>query len=278
MTAHKSLAFQGRPIVSDPLVIETDQLQAEDITHLARKKIAAIRIKNYYPKDLCRKITEQLLNQRKEGRFAKAQHVQRIGMPHFDIIDANSFNRYHEIALDSIKQLRDVYSPYLSPIDKLRLELDETWPPGANLENLYGKKCFVGLCRIIQGETGSTLEPHIDRLSRDSNDSYAAHSLVSQMAANIYVATPETGGKLEIWLQEPNIEDYENALKKTGSYHVDRNSLGDPDVVIGPEVGELILFNSRCFHGVRESRGGIRSSIAAFIGYRGEHHSLSLWS
>ncbi|TMO88621.1 2OG-Fe(II) oxygenase [Pseudoalteromonas spongiae] len=260
------------------LVIEAQQIDAEELYLLSTKKVAAIRITNYYPEDLCEKITSKIINENKAGRFAKAEHVQRIGMPHFDIVDTTSFNQYHEIALQNIKNLREIYTPYLSPIDKFRLEMDEAWPAGAKVESLYGKKCFVGLCRIIQGISGSTLEPHIDRLSRDSSDSYAAHSLESQLAANIYIATPDTGGEVEIWLKEPEIEAYEKELEKTKSYHVNREILGEPDAVIKPKVGDLLLFNSRCFHAVKESSGGIRSSIAAFVGYRGINHSLSLWS
>ncbi len=271
---------QTQPVFNtdNGLVIETKQLDAEDLYLLATKKVAAIRVSNYYPEALCNKITSKILSENKAGRFAKAEHVQRIGMPHFDIVDANSFNLYHEVALQNIKNLREIYTPYLSPIDKFRLEMDEAWPAGAKVESLYGKKCFVGLCRIIQGVTGSTLEPHIDRLSRDSSDSYAAHSLESQLAANIYVATPDVGGEVELWLKEPELEEYERELKKTQSYHVDRKILGEPDAVVKPKIGDLLLFNSRCFHGVRESQGGIRSSIAAFVGYRGISHSLSLWS
>ncbi|WP_052671839.1 2OG-Fe(II) oxygenase [Photobacterium leiognathi] len=218
------------------------------------------------------------MSENEPGHFEKAKHVQRIGMPHFDIVDAHSFNKYHETALQNIRKLRNIHAPYLSPIDKFRLELDESWPAGANIESLYGKKCFVGLCRIINGISGSVLEPHIDKLSRDSNDSYAAHSLESQLAANIYIATPDVGGEVEIWLKEPEIEVYEKELEKTQSYHVNRDILGQPDAVISPKVGDLLIFNSRCFHAVRESSGGIRSSIAAFVGYRGINHSLSLWS
>ncbi len=83
---------------------------------------------------------------------------------------------------------------------------------------------------------------------------------------------------MEIWLKEPEIEVYEKELEKTQSYHVNRDILGQPDAVISPKVGDLLIFNSRCFHAVRESSGGIRSSIAAFVGYRGINHSLSLWS
>ena len=260
------------------LVVIRDEILPEDIYLLANKSIGAIRIPQYYPADLCKKITNNIIEKKKAGVFIKAPHVQRIGMPHYDIIDVKSFEKYHEIALENIQALREIYQPYISPIDKLRLELEERWPAGANLETLYGKKCFVGLCRIIEAITGSALEPHIDRLSRDSRDSYAANSLIGQMAANIYVATPDSGGELEIWMQEPSLEEYESELNKTESYHVNRASIGEPDVVIKPEIGDLILFNSRCFHAVKESTGGIRSSIAAFIGYRGVNNALSYWS
>ncbi|WP_305422330.1 hypothetical protein [Photobacterium leiognathi] len=108
------------------LVIEAQGITAEDLYLLATKKIAAIKIVNYYPIDLCNQIITKIMSENEPGHFEKAKHVQRIGMPHFDIVDAHSFNKYHETALQNIRKLRNIHAPYLSPIDKFRLELDES--------------------------------------------------------------------------------------------------------------------------------------------------------
>lgn len=257
-------------------IYEVKEFSLEAINTILNKEAAVLRVRNFYAKEKCKNITAHLLADDNKGRFAKASQIQRIGMPHYDIVDAESFKKYHDEAIHNIQYIREAYSPYLSPIDYFRLLLDEVWPAGAKLEILYGKKCFVGLCRVIDEHT--ELLPHIDKLSRDSHDSFSAHSLLEQLAVNMFIATPEKGGELELWLREPEDALYEQQLSETQSYHVNKTVLGEADVVIKPEVGDLIIFSSRYYHGVRAGENGKRASIAAFIGYRGQHSPLTLWS
>lgn len=256
-------------------ILETSVLLEEDIIKLTRGDHGMIIARNYYDHEICTIIAEKLDNSVERGSFTKAKDISRIGMAHFDIVSNDTFDKYHANAIRSINELRRIFQPYLSPIDKLRLNLEEIWSSGTHLETLYGKKCFVGICRIIAANV--SLDPHTDRLDRDSPDSYQAKSLLSQLSANIYMQVPEKGGALELWPHEPDEDEYKK-MKSSDHYGVSRELLGSPALSIRPEPGDLILFNPRKFHAVSEGKGQDRICIGAFIGYRGDNQPLSYWS
>jgi hypothetical protein len=81
--------------------------------------------------------------------------------------------------------MRRNFMPYLSPINRLRLELDEIWPPGAQIAAFEGKKMFVGIFRVMPPELsgGSADDPHFDALPRQ------ICSLDAQIAARSFDGT-----------------------------------------------------------------------------------------
>lgn len=261
-------------------IFDANKLSLEALNKLVEKKIGVLRIKNFYQKPFCKEISNKILNSHLIRNFIKAKHVKCIGMPHFNIVNTELFDLYHSGAMSNIEEVRHIFSPFLSPIDQLRLQLDEIWTPGANIEILYGKKCFVGLCRILDStEQISEILPHIDMLERDSPDSFRAKSLLDQFACNLYLSNFSNGGELYLWFKSPTLQEYEKQINQTNSYYVDSNILGKPDLIINPEIGDLILFSSRYYHAVAPSSGnGYRMSVSAFIGYRGYQEPLTFWS
>lgn len=260
-------------------IFETDKLTSDVLKKIFNKDCGAIRIPNYYPTDLCNKFTKKLVKHPLIKNFAKAIKVKRLGMPHFDIVDSLTFEQYHNEAIPTIEIIRNMFHPALSPMDKIRLQLDEIWESGANLETLYGKKCFVGVCRILESTDDTTeILPHIDRLVRDSPDSFQAISLIDQLAFNVFMSVSTLGGELNIWLNTPTIANYENEINKTSSYHVIKEALGLPDIVISPQIGDLIIFSTHCYHAVKPIKGPNRVSIGSFVGFRGHSQPLTFWT
>ncbi len=214
-------------------------------------------------------------NNPNKGNFNKAYDIGKIGLAHYEIDSPQKFDLYHSEALENTWQLRNIFEPYFSPIDKVRLLLEEVWPAGAQLEMLYGKKCFVGICRVM--EPSVELLAHNDRLDRDSPDSLQARSLVSQLSACVYIQVPDEGGGLRLWMKEPrNEEEYLKLC--SGNYGIELHKLGQPIHVIEPKCGDLIIFNIRKYHGVAPAKGKARINVGAFIGYRSIHQPLTYWS
>lgn len=253
-----------------------EQLNIPNIASLLNGDLTAVRFLNYYPVDICNEIAERLISSSLLGYYVNAEKIGRVGRAFFEsLVSEEYLHAYQAHAVEWIRELRNLCSPYLTPIDKLRLDLDETWPSGATVATLDGKKMFVGLARIF--DDGSNCEPHQDRLDWDAPNVQDAKSLEAQLAANIYLRMPPHGGKLLIWPRSLSKTEYE-AGRNSGSYGVSTSALDCSPICITPSVGELVLFNSRLVHAVTDSIGGNRVTASCFIGYRNENSPLVMWS
>src|SRR5262249_44274644 len=154
------------------------------------------------------------------GYYANANDIGRVGMAFYESNENQELRcRYYTQAVATIWDIRATCSPFLSPIDRLRLELDETWKPGAMVESLEGHKMFVGLSRVFQEDSEAL--PHDDILARDAPGIIHARELHTQFGANVYLRMPEHGGELELWGRRFSPEEH-SAFQLAGSYGLDK--------------------------------------------------------
>lgn len=256
------------------MLIKTKKIDQKSLKNLASGEVLAIRIKDYLSSDLSRKLADKIMASG-YAHYINAPSIGRIGMAFYEAgNEPELLNTYFEQAHGHIENLRERCLPYTSPIDKLRCELDEVWPAGANLENLYGQKMFIGLSRVV--EPNVYFLAHHDIFAKDAPHSFHARSLQAQFACNVYLDMPDEGGELEIWEQEMSPAEFD-ALRGE-SYGILPELLGEPSLRLKPNCGELILFNSRKMHAVAPSVKHSRLSLSCFVGYRGDHAPLTCWS
>lgn len=258
-----------------PQVCEEMSITSNNLMDVISGDSAAIRIPRFCPKEICCEISDRLLMHSERGSFNKANEIERVGMAHFEIDSFEAREAYHRNAIQNTRELREVFSPYLSPVDKIRLELEEIWPTGANLGMFDKKKCFVGITRIM--ESSVELLAHTDRIDRDSPDCQQACDITSQLSACVYLQVPDEGGGLRLWMSEPSSE-LEYMKQKDGNYGISIEKLGKPVHQIEPEQGDLIIFNITKLHGVAPGKGKPRINVGAFIGFRGIDKPLTYWS
>ena len=138
-------------------------------------EVLAVRIKQYVPVDLSRKLADKIMTPGYD-HYINAPSIGRIGMAFYEAENQPELlDDYFEQARSHIDDLRKRCLPYVSPIDKLRCELDEAWPAGAHLESLYGKKMFVGLSRVVEPDV--YFLAHHDIFAKDAPHSFHANSL-----------------------------------------------------------------------------------------------------
>lgn len=257
-------------------VLSSDVITPEALVALVNGNLDVIRIRDFYPAELCNALSSKMIETDLYGTYKNAPLIGRIGQAFFESqTSAETAERYWKNAVQWVHKMRDVCAPYLTPIDKLRLEIDDVWPYGASLSTLDGKRMFVGLARVFR--EGAYAEPHQDVLAWDAPKSVSAKKICGQLAANTYLRMPSSGGDLQIWRMELNQEDY-NRIRNKDSYGLDPTKLPSPDVIITPSVGELILFNARRVHAVGKGKEGIRVTWSNFIGLTDEHTPLNFWS
>ncbi len=259
------------------LIRKVDTLNLGDIIDLAEGRITSLRIPEYCPLELAQIVSERLINHHRYGRYGNAPDIARVGMAFFETVNGNEIllQRYYAEARPAIQDIRELCTPYLSPMDRLRLELQEIWPHGANLMNLDGRPMFVGLARVL--EVGAEALPHQDFLLSDAANYPAAHTLITQFGTNIYLQPSQEGGELELWEKKFSAKDYEK-FRLPNSYGLDYAKLPPSRALIKPDAGDLILFDATKVHAVRPAQGSHRVTLSAFIGYSGRYQPLSFWS
>lgn len=260
----------------EPSFRDVKELKHTDLRALIQKEIRAVRIKNYFKPCESASMAALLEASPLKGEYINARGIERVGQSFFECqTSEEAAELYKRESANWIKQLRSGSAPLLTPVDRIRLELDEIWPAGANLATKDGAKMFVGLAREFKA--GSEAEPHQDVLSWDDPRSDFAREVKTQLAANTYLRVPEQGGELTLWPTSYTAEEYER-LRIPGSYGLDRQRLPNGCTSITPRVGDLILFNANCVHAVEKIIRGTRVTWSCFVGYRGDAEPLVLWS
>ncbi|AMC34034.1 2OG-Fe(II) oxygenase [Janthinobacterium sp. B9-8] len=255
------------------------KLSPDLISDLIHDEIAAVVIEAYYPAHLCDLLSNNILRSQDidpythevvedDALLQKYFGVDRIGIPFnstYNAANPEKINEYYREASVQIERLRAYCEHFLSPIDKLRLELDELFIPGATVAHFQNKKMLAGIVRISKAEQSylSALEPHFDALP----PKYA--ELDAQLAANIYLKVPDVGGELEIW-DIPALTPFTQAPEQW------RAQLPVP-IKIKPKQGDLVIFNCRKPHAICAFLGEDRITTQMFMGYQLEK-PLLLWN
>ena len=297
---------------------KTNQLTKKSLEKLFTHQVAAIRIPNFFPKEACEVLSETFLKEKatnwkvSSSRGMESSDVESIGTPYNVALGLGpeGIDNYFQNAKKFTRKLRinggkgttiisnvnnnnnnnnnNSVFPTLTPIDLLRLQLDETWHDGATIgkDMKTGKHLLAGAVRIMRGVNNIVNDEKMIE-NKISNDGFIHVDDLSVMqnngglfSANIYLKTPiyGKGGELEIFpiTFKSRYEFVKNAV--TLSYLTDQSPLAQETLrnvlprplILTPEVGELILICAQRPHaakGFNSQTGDIRVSMQTFLTY-----------
>ncbi len=253
-----------------------ETLCGEDLLALFRGKVLAIRVPDFCPSEACRTMTERLVNPHRLAYYPHAPTIGRVMTAFYEgHSDPEIRKRYYDEVPQMAREFRQLSWPYLNPLDHLRLILEDVWPSGAVRENIHGRPMAFGLAQPFK--EGACALPHQDFLRMDEPDNERAQTLITQVTALVYVQPAIAGGKLELWAEHYNHDEF-MTRKNADTYGLDYKKIPPPSVVVEPRLGELVMADSTKVHAVTTVESGLRVAVNCFIGFRGIGDPLTYWS
>ena len=194
-------------------IFVTGKITQQSLENLiVHESLDAIVIPKYCGSTLCKVLSAYMLNSNME-RYdhdiynKKTQEIEtvyagvdRVGLPFnkvFSQIDQLKKMQvredYYKCAKRCMQDIRDVCNDAISPIDRLRLELEDAYPEGARVGRFEGKQMLCGIGRVSNPLLSAGGEqPHFDMLPD------YIYPLEKQFSANIYLKVPDKGGVLKV--------------------------------------------------------------------------------
>jgi hypothetical protein len=271
---------------SAEVLILPDRLTPEPLERLMRHDALAVHVQGFFPPTATRHLADRLLDQVQSGlarnwrvstsRGLESSDVWTLGehAPYNAAPDEQDYfdGVWHEL---HVRRRSEGDTPFLHPLDLLRLQLDEAWQSGAGLARSHrtNQPFSGGLPRVMKGPTRWKQGfIHVDEMGPLQADT-------GLFSANIYLRLPtELPQVLHIWPVgiRSRWDWYRNAVLLSGlsSQEVEaqyalRVALSEP-VTITVTPGDLVLFCVQRPHAAIGFQTGTRISLQCFL----QHHGL----
>lgn len=241
-------------------VVTTDHLDKDLLIALRKERIAAVRIADFCDPEARKRIADMLVRhpERTNYRVRWATQNPDGGVRPGDGFTATDSDRVGPVdtipegaatsdrVVEAMREFRTAAAPALSPIDRLRLELDEIAPRGAGLYRKRRRLSVAGVGRVMDS-SGELV--HADTGRRNC------------LTANVYLRMPVDGGGTRIWKHDGAYRDSpQSYLFRPGEIPE-----ATPCCLVEPGEGDLVVWNPALPHAVRPFEDAPRLSMQTWL-------------
>lgn len=252
-----------------------EELTPASLHQLATGELDLIRHRGFVPAGHCEAVLPRVVAECELARYTLTSDLQSLGTSLGEVTASPELTgQYFATAPVTTALIRDrIFGSLTSPLDRLRLWLDEAWPYGAGVARHEQRMMLPGIIR--RWPLGGQANPHIDERGIEL---LAGLQLSRRIGVNVYLEVPPAGcgGEVEFWGRPDNEHDY--ARQRRPDYGLDRELLGEPHRVVAPELGDLLMFDAARIHGVRKVSQGSRVTAACFVGVRTQADPLVVFA
>ncbi len=261
------------------LKITKKEVTGEHLIQLAKEKIGGLIIRDFYPLDACRKISQYLLTNPFESKKPAANvEIFFLGVNLTDRSEDKEdyFRRAESSWQDRKELLTRLKVP--NPVHQALNLFTKLWSAGVKIAEENGRGLFCGTFRRING-----IDLHMDWAPFLFPQWKSLSSISEQYALNIFFQAPKVGGELVVYRQNWSKEDEIFRYKEKNLVGFDRAVLrGNTDgAVIKGEEGWAVLTKTRHYHEVwpqaKNEIVGHRLVCSNFVGQT-QDNSLIFWS
>lgn len=247
---------------------DISSISRSSLRELFDNKIPAIRIQDFATADECKLLLSELSKLNMQKYKGVYPPIDRAGVTQFEAKDQGT-DSYFQDAKVARENLERIFERTFDPLDRIMKRLSTIYNTDVNFAEEDGKVYFAGLVRTMK--EGTLL--HVDFAHNDA-PSWCIANIDAQITWNLFLDAGKSGGECEIFNQP--WQSCHEAKHMNESYgYEDVVVSGAQKVIVTPKVGDVVLFNCRNFHRVRETDGP-RTTIGSFIGRM--DNQLILWS
>lgn len=256
-------------------VLYDNLLSLDSVNAILRNEISVLCIRNYFNYSNIPEILMRIKNISTSSYSHENNLVNHIGQSSYEIDgDIEKFESYYKGVNENITQLNKLFSPYPTPVRLFLDDLNRLWAEGIVVDKLHEKKMFAGIIRTIR--KNSEVHAHQDLVKWSNSKAINISDVEGQFGLNYFLQVPSVGGHLMVWNQELEYEEFNKRSK--GFFCIPLEEMPPPDWVVKPEVGMLILLNSRNLHAIEKSISCDRIALSFFVAYRGKNKPITIWS